>query len=325
MELLKVKEQIPKDLEELLRLLETEYTFEKVPAGLRQVTFDKEGYIGNGTQYKLTEWSFERLLHLLRIPVKFAVRVCPDDLTETIVNRLKQVEDIPVHLLVRDNTLVSIVPQDYNPPEPKYVVELLNPSQCALIRVSDKGLKLASITELGVEPKEGDPTRIGHYLVASETGGRTKVSLMLYRVICGNGAVVGDEFGSVAWRSRRNGDEFRLGLQVLVSRAEELKSCLSSLARKRFTDLEFRSVFRSLRNIVGRETALLLVKDAEESTVSQIMAQARLKQRRHEEPEPTDISVYELYNEITQFARDLTGEPHRELMRLAGRLIRLGR
>jgi len=323
MELIKLRERKPKDLEELLNLLDTEYTFEKIPTSLHHITFNREGYLGDGNQYKLTEWSFNRLLHLLRIPTRFVTKVCPDDLTETIVNRLRQIEDIPVNLLIRDTTLVSIVPRDYTPPRIEDIIGILNPKQCELIRVSDEGVKLASIMPLQVEPEEGDITKIGHYLIASETGGRTKVKLMTYRQICSNGAIAGDEFGSVSWRSRRNGDEFRLGLQILNSRAEDLASRLRALAKKKFTDTEFRKVFKDLRDIVGRENAFLLVKDADRDRISQIMAQARLKQRRFEEPTVTEISVYSLYNEITQFARDLTGKPHYELMKVAGSLISL--
>ena len=323
MEIAEVKEFKPKDLDELFNLLETEFTYMVVPSPLREISFHREGYIGNGTQYKLTEWSLSRLLHLLKIPERFATEVCPDDLTETIVNRLKQT-DLRIKLLVRDNTLVSIVPEDYSPPPIRDVIETLSPGEAELIRVSDKGVKLASITPLQVEPEEGDSTRIGYYLVTSETGGpRPKVRLMTFRLVCKNGAVAGDEWGSIGWRRKDTRDSFIQKLQYLNLKAEELTSHLTRISKRKLTDIEFKRFFNELRKAVGRETALLLLKpQASEERVSQIIAQARLKQRELAKPSETEIRAYPLYNEITQYARDLTGEAHYELMRLAGALIR---
>ena len=186
-----------------------------------------------------------------------------------------------------------------------------------------------------LEPQIGDITRIGFRTINSETGYRgLKTSFLLFRLQCKNGAVLADNWGDVRWsydkrmRHETSLSLFEQRISNLSISIEPLRQQYSKLLSSRLTDEQFVSLWRSLARILNGEAADKIMQ-AEKQERQAIFKQVRERDKRNkqqvngqiEPTQPTRWNLYELYNQITEQAKNYDFIGCRNIEKLAGSLI----
>jgi hypothetical protein len=273
---------------------------------------------------KMTPWAFQNLLGLLKIPTTFGANI-PPDLLETIVNRLKGADPFGVKIFVeKDGNVANVKKATYHAPKLSTILQAMK-GDIAMARIGIRGVKVATeVPAIQSEPEVGDVIKVGTMLVASETGGPLpKVNLMTFRLVCSNGAVVGDSFGNVHWgNSKDDGglDNFLNGLATLNGRASQIAEALQVLPTRKVTDVEFGRMWNQVRTMFDTETTDAVFK-VEPEVRKLYLAQSILKKKQLLQPGPVDLSAWDVFNSISYVAKDMPFVQNEALMRVAGSLL----
>jgi len=320
------RETNAKSLDEVRELLQSEYSFTSRQATITDLSITDDYKLKlNGDELAMTHWSFQGLLQLLKVPVRFGEEI-PNDLLQTIVYRLRTVAPFGVQLFIEpEGNVINIKGANYRAPDLQTVAEALT-GDVQLARVSVRGLQIATELPIAVEPKVGDTIKVGTYLVASQTGGvYPKANLMSFRLVCSNGAVVGDEFGSIHWSMKRTGgqDEFSEGLRELSKRGELVAQGLNEMGTKMLPDTEFSRLWRQVRYHFDAEVTDKMFFIDDPDVRKMYIARALVASKNRLEPSPTDLNSLDIFNSITQVARSQPYAKHEALMRIGGSMIPL--
>jgi hypothetical protein len=331
--LVQEKEVITTSFEEALKMANSDFLVEKFGVDFKEITMTEEGRISwsGSISYPITDWTFEGLCGLLKIPVQFARRI-PVDLFLENFNRLKVEHNQRVIILISRNTVINVVPHPYVFAKNKDILECLGEIRGKLnlelheIRFSDKGMEVSFIKEgVEVEPVPRDVTRFGLNILNSETGFRgAKANFWLLRLVCTNGAILRNEWGSVKWsydhrisyeRSLKN---FIAGIEKLQMDFDNFVALYKSLVNRELRAFEFVNIHRRLARIVGNDQADQIFGVPKEER-NRFMRESREGDRML----LTGIILYELYNSITESARWYPFIQRRQLEALGGSLIDL--
>jgi hypothetical protein len=336
----KEKEIRVKDYPEGLQSLKTDFQYEQSFFSLPEISVREDFHLSwNGDWYPTTYWTLRSLLAYLGIPENFAKRI-PTDLLLDNIDRLKNKNTSMVAFL-RDGIVINIRKEPYCHIKNTDVLQLFEKYQqlwdFESLRISDRGIELSFLNEqLGkLEPQLGDITKIGFRIINSETGYRgLKASFLLFRLICENGAVLADKWGDVRWSyDNRMRDETSLSLfeqriSTLSLTIEPLRQQYSKLLSRCLPDEQFVSLWRSLERIFSGETADQIIQ-TEKRERKAIFKQVTERTKRNkqqingpiEPPQTTRWNLYELYNQMTETAKNYDFIGCRHLERLAGDLI----
>ena len=272
----------------------------------------------NGQIYHPTQMGFQNFLRSLGIPFHFGMKI-PQDLLDMIIHRLREIESKHVQFLVKDSTLINVAPVSYTPPNLARVLDLFKDDPTEFVRISDKGVMLATTTGTQAEPKVGDVIKAGVILYASNTGGPfPKAQMMTYRLVCSNGAVAGTSFGEAKWDKKMKDDGFegfRYEVNELRSRADRLVPALQSLPSRTLSVDEFRHMWLRASRVIGGHVADTLF-GVDEVTRKQFSNAAKAKVETD-----TGINAYDAFNNLSQCARDLGHNAGGRLMEVTGRLL----
>lgn len=306
-------------LGEAINALKTDFAFTPQQCLLQNLTVDESYHLHlNGTELVPTQWAFRNFLGRLRIPYTFGTRI-PNDLLETVVARLKDMLNTPVSLVVRDGTLVNVVPANYWAPGLSRVLELFGSRPADSIVLTDKGIRFMSTSKVQVEPEAGDSFKLGIILRGSETGGPAPYAVLeTHRLVCRNDAIVHPEWGAAKWdkRIRNDGfDIFAMAIQRLLDNSEALVPALHTLPKRTLPVNEFRHLWLQTSRIFGGPgTDMLFGVNEEQRKEFSNAAKARLEV-------DTGLNAYKVFNELTLRARDLKSEPGERLMTIAGSML----
>lgn len=312
-------------LEKAVEVLNKNFTYDTRVANINQLAVTDEYKLGvNGDQMRMTPWAFQNLLGLLKIPANFGATI-PSDLLETIVNRLKGVDPFGVKLFVEpDGNVINVKKATYQAPKLATIVQAMT-GDVALARISIRGLKIATqVPDTEAEPEAGDVVKVGTMLIASETGGPLpKVNLMTYRLVCSNGAIVGDNFGNIFWGNKKDDgglDAFLTGLVNLNDRAGQIVTALRTLPERKVTDVEFGRIWNQVRTLFDTESTDKVFRVSAEAR-KLYLAQSILKRKQLQKPAPIEMSAWDVFNSISFIAKDMPFVQNEAMMKVAGSML----
>lgn len=326
------KDVVVNNIDDALHSINTDFKVQKHGTDLNEVELTAEGQISfGGEKFPLTDWAFESICSLTKIPKEFARRIPVQLLLDTF-NTLKVEHNQRIIFLISRQTVINVLPHPYIYAENKEVLEQLDEILGNLslelqeIRISDRGMTASFLKEgVKVEPVPGDITRVGLNVLNSETGFRgTKASFWLLRLVCSNGATLTNNWGNVEWsydhrvsreRSMRNFVEGILKLQLDFDR---LTRSYQKLVERELMAFEFVNVWRRLARIVGNDEADCIA-DIQRDERNRLNNEVREGNRSLN----TGMIIYDMHNSITQAARRYSFVARRRLEGLGGALIDL--
>jgi len=316
----KEKEQRVSSISEGLELLQRDYGYTSTPCELSSLGIDEKYQVHqNGRTFQPTEWAFKNFLRSLGIPYHYGMKI-PNDLLDTTVTRLKAVVGRPVRLLVREDTLINVVPANYNPPSVVAVLGLFVKSPIKSLFISDRGIRLSTDSLVEVAPEKNDVIHVGCMLRGSETGGPFPFAFMrTHRLACGNDAIARPEWGVAKWdrRIRNDGfDAFRMSVEHLLQSGEALVPALKALPERTLDVREFRHLWLQTSRVVGGSATDVLF-NVDETTRKQFanVAKAKIEQ-------DTELNAYVVFNALSQCGRDLGFSAGAQMATIAGQMLR---
>lgn len=327
------KEVVAQSIEDALDLVNTDFLVKSTGADLKEIDISKDGTLSVGSlACPMTDWAFESLCQLLKIPVPFARSIPPELLLQNL-NKLKEENNQRVTLLLSRDTVINVVPNPYHPAGnadmllrlkkevvPEMALELGD------IRISDRGMEVSFLKEgVAVEPAPGDITRFGLRVSNSETGWRgAKAGFYLFRLVCTNGAIVSNNWGTAEWdydyrisreRSLQNFIGQIIKLNVDFAKFED---SYNRLLDRELMAVEFVNVRRRMSRIVGNDNADRITRVSKEER-NRLNAEYREGNRML----ATGVILYDLYNNITDAAKTYPFVQRRALEMLGGSVIDL--
>ena len=313
--------------DEAMEMLAKEYRHEKRPIEFGEITFDDDTnlHIG-GSKVNMTEWAFESLLKMLGIPVSFGKKI-PNDLLRTVVHRLKEEADSRAIAVMQGNDVWNFVKKDIGVKLDEIIPLTDKINAPYKIKVGVRGVIIDTEMRIApVEPEVGDVVKFGLRTEASETGGpKPMASLMLYRLACLNGAVMGEDFGQIKWG--RGSDysitDFNTDLLLIGARANELGHALKALPHQNLNDMTFHYIWNSVRKVLHDDTgngadALLQVNEEERDAY---IASASHRKAKMLGAGPTEVNAWNAYNKVSELARDMKYKDNLWFARVAGDII----
>lgn len=217
----------------------------------------------NDETHKATSDFFQAFYGILGIPYPFTRKI-PPDLVITNVDRLKELSNIPVKIVRRDDTLVNIVPNINRKGNPVFFknvnTSLLLDSfssdsfdlkncyvgdEGAVIDVVHKDLGQIILDKKNV----GDIIEVGYRIRNPFTMFDNKLSMSIYlnQLVCLNGMVLGKEFSSSVVNLNKDiGDEqvfierFRNNIDSNVGRRYSLENLIDLYSKLNITEIKNR-------------------------------------------------------------------------------------
>ena len=135
---------------------------------------------------------------------------------------------------------------------------------------------------------------------------------------------MGSEFGVVKWdrRIRNTGHRgawevnFEIGVERLLETSEELIPILNSLPERPVSTREFKHLWLQSSRIVGREAADILF------GVNETRRKNLRTLRKRGFDVETGLNAWDVFNALSQCARDLSHVPGLAMQDIAGQLLR---
>lgn len=221
---------------------------------------------------KVTRFGFENYMSAIGIPNVFAKKI-PFDLLVKNQNSLKKEFEKALTVFTRksDGAIINFANHKTktiptNKIFDKIEDEFLNNGQSIQNSyISTQNIKLLFEVPIGdvVEPTPGDVIKFGKVITNSEVGiGALVSSLMTYRLICSNGAIMGSEWGRIV--RRHNGDlstdeivnNFMQSYNTLLPNADALKESFNIMKSEHVYVDEIVNVYSKIFKILRGVFAL---------------------------------------------------------------------
>jgi hypothetical protein len=303
----------------------------------------------NGDIFRMTSAGFDRMMHYLRLPHRFARRI-PTDLLQNNFSRLcKEHPDMNVRLtLSKDVSTKGAQKVCGVLPTEQPVIDTLKLFQAlrehdrpepARVEISDEGLSIQTVETQEVPLKVGDVFKAGRSLWYSPAGiGKPVVKLLTWRLVCANGAVAPRAYGgfSPQYNARTTPDQF---LTRLLKGYDALKFPWTPFTLKvSQANEELIKVRKAVNTYKQLERYIDVAEKINElfgwSEEAQVLCFTRAKEfatalkiaRQEGNPLPVEPAVqpnyYYLFNSISQEAQEMQRLTIRlGLEQIAGRLL----
>lgn len=168
--------------------------------------------------FPMTDVFINSALNRLRIPKNYAYMISPDLLLKNLNGRFEELDKTEFTLRLENKRGKALLGRAYSPINHDQVIGMLIdkfPESASTTKtlIQDTGtmLRVAFAIDKKVTVKKGDTQYFGFNVLNSETGHRALTDeLWLYRLVCANGMVVGDQAGFDRYihRGKGNKDEF---------------------------------------------------------------------------------------------------------------------
>lgn len=334
------REVVVENVDAALRLLDTDFKIATEGASLASFRVREDGTLSwGGAAYPMTGAALEAVCRLVQLPLGFA-RTIPFDLLIQNFERLKDELDRRVILAISDDVVVNVIQAGrlgYWPARSRDVLERI-PSLG--LRLALRGLRLSvrgmifstAIPSFGVlEPQVGDITEVGLQLVNSESGFHgLKASFFLYRLVCSNGMVLGNAWGSVYWSYDprmsygRSLENFLQAVATMAPGINVLAAAYSGLLQQKVPADEAVDLWRRLARIVGKADADLIMGLTAVARRALFRDVRAGREGTHGGGDPhaeTEWTWWEALNATTQAAQRHPFVRRQQLETLGGRLV----
>jgi len=291
-----------------------------------------------GESKRSTAGALKGLCKTLRIPNPFASRI-PIDLLQRNIDRLAEEASSRAKVIYRnDGAIVNFVKDDFvglphgqlfEPFREEYNMDdrlggLISDSWAAIIiNQGDEG----PFSEIKFD--DNDKYDVGVSILNSPSGHKTTIAnILLNRLVCLNQILTPSNLASVKCRPKPN-RKLESVINGFIKRIKEmhidsqmLESKVKGLDRK-LSAKELKSIFNSMKKITQDpdfvdEYLLEIDTDYRKSTLTDLK---KFTQGELEElPEP-DVSLYKVFNNITEKAKDFEQEEKYKMESFAGKLL----
>lgn len=318
-------------LEEAREALESSFCYrEPHETTLDKIQVNGEGFVkvDSHGEFSMTQSAFGMLNSIAGIPNTYAASI-DKDLWLTNLNVRTAYNKKPVWVSTsvdaKGETYITAFSKDNKAQaRNKDILNLFDDEEAyevRVIRLWDSGMQVAiTVKGLGtIEPVVGDISEIGFKAVNSEIGRRSaKLEGMTFRLICSNGAMLGELFGCAYWPSDKRLSypasfaAFQKEFSRLSFNVEHLKRLYEASIEKRLTVKEIVTLWRRTeRAVQSREAAdrILRLGIVERKTFIGDERERQIFEKAHNihVPSPeTSLILYETFNHITEYAREVS-------------------
>lgn len=340
--------------EEVTSLEEARVWAEKNPYKVEELKTDDLRFTDSGalllgnSASKFSTDGFKRFCRALDLPHRFAMHLKNDLLVHNVNQLLQGHDQKKLYFTSRDDgsgVIVNVSPKEVK--SPINHADLLeqfheNGLRVKRIRLSDRGMNMSlSSPNSTVEPAVGDISEIGVSVENSETGfGKTFGQLFLFRLTCSNGAVVPYQFGyaeritSVKLPVEQVISNFFNQLRKMLEGTERIKIALNQLHEMKLREDHFVGIWKNIYyvlssgveadKIVGveepfRESSIL----REKARVYSNRAPFNGRVREMKVSADTELSAYQVFNNITRNAQGYRSIQANALEAIGGEMLRL--
>lgn len=299
----------------------------------------------DGNKIKTSKNGLCSYCKLVKIPDPFANTI-PLDLLQQNLNRLTyRLNEVEV-VLDNAGNIVAFVPAGYRPIQTfdllvsleKIMQEHQADNVKIVLGIINSMVTYTTPTFPTLEPKPGDFIRAGIEIANSEAQGiDAQASLFLHRLVCSNGAYMPSKWGNIK-RNSNPKTSYDSMLASFLGRLKGLRTDFDALTET-FKDLptiklnskEATLTYKSIAHVFDEGVALDTLK-VEKDAIKEIMD---FERKRNDwrvidstnsvygyPARETGINAYDVYNNITQFGRDvLNVNSARKARAIGGNLI----
>lgn len=312
----------------------------------------KEGKLFIGEeQHVMTKSAFKDFCRLLGIPDPFAKRISDDLLQYNIDNLKYRLSGEYVSLLTdpSDGGIVRINQTPFLGSPVQDITTRLKAMSLdpVWIKADLDRIDVALVNnEVGeILAEKGDPSKVAIRLRMSDTTAKPITARAgLYRMVCSNGTLLGNDFGSIRTRIKAERDPqlilntFFEQLNGMEMRMDKISDGLTSMVKTDLNDREAYAIWKKVSKSTDQETAdLCLNIDAAQRTA----LKAGVKARDHQVALGTfrtnnfdisdqpftlngdTVSVYDVYNNITNRAKNYPLPEQMKMESIGGSLFDL--
>ena len=314
---------------------------------LNEIKLNDEGLIQFGGDSKnITQEGFQHFCKLLKIPDPFAEYI-PFDLLQRNIERIgneRASENVTLHFKGNMEHLVNITNENYVPvpyteilpalqeKTPEITRAIINDVDCHIDTVNPELEEFLS----SIEPEVGDITKIGFNYNLTPLGFHTtQANLFLYRLVCENGMIAPRNWGFARMRTKLSRPAltsihgFLNQLDGLNSKAQEFEVLLKKMVKNNFNMSTAVKSWQKLSKIVdGADLADNFFGWPGQDREGYVFQEKERKKGIKEnplapvpDPEPIPYNYYEVYNNITDQAKQYEQKVRRELEMFAGQLV----
>jgi len=329
-----------KGFEELEKVLNTYVYEESEEIHPSDIHLNEDGTFSIGkTQLQGTRSSLKGLCRILRIPNPFASRI-PIDLLQRNIDRLGEEADFNAKFIQRnDGVIVNFVKEDFvgiphttlfEPLMNKYkdteqLAGIISDNWLGLSITKGEGDVFTSFEGMG----KNDMYDMGVAIVNSPTGHMTtQARILLHRLFCMNQIIGPSTFDGIKCRPKPNRnliavvDGFIEKIGKMFYNTQDLQNLIRLMDRS-VSAQELKSIFNSVKKITGDIEFVdseILGMDSEDR--KHILTEFRkFKQGHIEELPQPDVSLYDIFNNITEQAKTFDQEAKFKLEAFAGKLM----
>jgi hypothetical protein len=294
------------------------------------------------TTYPITDWGIKSLCKLFGIPNPFARKI-PFDLLQHNIQRLTQTYSKTPEInisLDSDGHVVGVTPFAYRPLQTydilKNLAETFKTASEIDIKLTSHNLFMYALRNLvkDLEPVTGDFTKVGTVITNSEVGDLdAHANLYLLRLICTNGAVVGDKWGRVV-RNKNNTlsyekvlEQFIRGCGILAGNQASLEQCYNQLPQISLNSSQFVRTQRTLHTVLRDKDEVNRILKTDPEEIKSFFIHERMRGNPDSlqygsAPIDTKKNAYEVFNNMTESARDLPNWRHGFILqKLSGKYL----
>lgn len=300
----------------------------------------------NGIERPCTQWAFEKFCGNLGIPRPFARKIPPDLLLNNIRRLIQESAGKEIQIHDAEKGIVGVASKNYYPIDneefTKEIVNMnLNPWQLKTVHLFDRGISAYFINARfpKLEPIKGDITEAGLVMRNSDTGGSNLTSKMfLYRLVCSNGAVIPEEWGSIK-RLVSNKISKEKSLLNFVSRTKQLETNFQRLTdfyiqmtKMNITDVFLKESWNSVVRVIKDDKETDEVFGIDEDRRKQIFLKIKVRdkenkkrfliQESEEMPEQVNFTYYDIYNKISAAGKERQFEEKYEMEKISGDIFK---
>jgi Domain of unknown function (DUF932) len=331
--LVQEREATPETFAELQELAETAFHTDHEQTTLEAIRLHPDGILQTPQgEFKVTQKFLESTARAIGMPLEYAYKISPKLFCENFQQRQPETTTPVTISRIGDVTTGMIVDHKsrYRPASTIDVLRWLREEEQLEFRrgsLSFAGMSVEFVKPaLDVQPAVGDVVEIGLTVTNSECGGRQlKASASTFRLVCANGAVLGDEIGQARWPNdpRMNYAGSLLAFRRKLGELRESVAAVSDLYRasveRRVPDVELWGLWRRTHYLLPRDAADAVL-GLSESERRQLQHVVRSRDPR-ELPLQTDFNAYDLHNRITHAAHGRPFMIRQSLQELGGDLI----
>jgi len=292
--------------------------------------FDNTAQFKIGEDYfPATKWAVESLCKVLKIPNPFS-KVIPLDLLCRNIRRLSKLypKDTLTANFDVNNNLIGFTPLTYRPIKtidllPRLAARFGDASENLKIDMSTRNIIIQftrDVTGVRLEPQVGDATKCGLEIVNSELNDLDACSsIFLLRLACTNGVTLTEGWGT-ARRNKNNKIQYETVLDQFVQDCGALQTdyrklglIYNKLPEMTLNSNQFVKTFQILNGLFGKESAARIilsdpdeVKDIQAFENKRTRWGANLSEYYGRLPRDTGKNAYDVFNNITETARDLS-------------------